>query len=56
MKKKIRKLITALAVLFGILITEVTPVFAGQVGQSFRFTLKNRTNIRSSNPNFEVCI
>lgn len=45
MKKKIRKLITALAVLLGILITEVTPVFAGQVGQSFRFTLKNRTNI-----------
>jgi len=45
MRKKIKKLITALAVLLGILITEVTPVFAGQVGQSFRFTLKNRTNI-----------
>ncbi len=45
MQKKIRKLITALAVLFGILITEVTPVFAGQVGQNYRFTLKNRTSI-----------
>jgi len=45
MQKKIKQMIAAFAVILGILITEVTPVFAGQVGQSFNFTLKNRTSL-----------
>ncbi|MBQ3375504.1 MAG: InlB B-repeat-containing protein [Erysipelotrichaceae bacterium] len=45
MRKRMKKAFMAMILMIGMFIGCVTPVFAGQVGQSFRFTLKNRTNI-----------
>ena len=45
MRKRMRKAFITVILLIGMFIGCVTPVFAGQVGQSFRFTLKNRTSI-----------
>ena len=45
MRKRTKKAFMAMILMIGMFIGCITPVFAGQVGQSFRFTLKNRTNI-----------
>ena len=45
MRKRMKKAFMAMILMIGMFIGCVTPVFAGQVGQSFRFTLKNRTSL-----------
>ena len=45
MRKRMRKAFITVILLIGMFVGYVTPVFAGQVGQSFRFTLKNRTSL-----------
>ena len=45
MRKRTKKAFIAMILMIGMFIGCITPVFAVQVGQSFRFTLKNRTSI-----------